>query len=110
MAAGSSALPLLLAGQIVGGFAGAAADVDQWSQIQLVTPNRLQARVTAGHRCLVSGAQPRGALAGDVLAPALGIRPALAVAAAAFLVPLALLATPLIRPRSSHGLAASAAD
>ncbi len=96
LAQGNAAVAILVAAQAIGGFAGAIANVNQWSLRQAVTPDRLQARVTASHRFLVYGAYPLGALLGGTLATSIGLRPALfACAVAAALAPLWLLASPI---------------
>ena len=72
------------------------ANVNQWSLRQIVTPDRLQARVTASHRFLVYGVFPIGALFGGALATVLDLRAALVLCAVgATLSPLLLLASPV---------------
>lgn len=96
LAAGPLAILILAGAQAIGGFAGAIANVNQWSLRQIVTPDHLQGRVTASHRCVVYGAGAMGALGAGVLASAFGMRPALlACAAGASLAPLTLLLSPL---------------
>jgi hypothetical protein len=69
------------------------ANIHQWSLRQVVTPDHLAGRVTAGHRFAVYGA---GALAGGALGTAMGLRPALLVCAVgALLSPLLALCSPL---------------
>jgi MFS family permease len=81
LASASAAIPVLVLAQTIGGFAGAVANVNQWSLRQIVTPDHLQARVTASHRCTVYGAQAIGALLGGVLASAVGLQTAILVCA-----------------------------
>jgi MFS family permease len=96
LASSATAIALLIAAQALGGLAETIANVNQWSLRQVVTPDDLQARVTASHRFLVYGAFPLGALLGGALASAIGMRPALLLCAlGAALCPLYLLATPL---------------
>jgi MFS family permease len=96
LAQGSAAIAVLLASQALGGFAGAVANVNQWTLRQTVTPERLQARVTASHRFLVYGAYPIGALLGGVVATGIGLRAALLIfALGATLAPLWLLGSPV---------------
>jgi MFS family permease len=96
LATRATAVPLLAAAMAIGGLAETIANVNQWSLRQIVTPDHLQARVTASHRFLVYGAFPLGALLGGLLATALDLRPALLLCAVgATLSPLLLLASPL---------------
>jgi MFS family permease len=97
LASGPSAIAVLAFAQALGGFAGAVANVNQWSLRQIVTPDHLQARVTASHRCTVYGAQAIGALVGGVLASAFGLRPAILVCAVASVLGLLwLVASPVL--------------
>ena len=99
LASGETAIATLIAAQAVGGLAGTIANVNQWSLRQAVTPDHLQARVTASHRCLVYGAFPLGALLGGYLGSVLGVVPALFICAiGATVSPLLVLATPVRRP------------
>jgi len=68
---------VLCLGQILGSLADTVANVQQWSLRQVVTPDGLQARVTASHRFLVQGAGAVGALLGGFLAARFGLRPTL---------------------------------
>lgn len=111
LAQGPAAVAFLVAAQAIGGFFGAIANVNQWSLRQAVTPDRLQARVTASHRFLVYGTYPLGALLGGALAGAIGLRPALlACAIGAALAPLWLLASPLRSLREAPTGAGREAD
>ena len=93
-----TALVWLALAQIIGGVAGAVANVNQWSLRQAVTPDDLHARVSASHRFLVYGVYPAGALLGGLLGSAIGLRPALhCFALGATLAPLWLLKTPVWR-------------
>jgi MFS family permease len=96
LAHGPGGAALLATAQAIGGFAGTVANVNQWSLRQVVTPDRLQARVTASHRFLVYGVYPLGALLGGTLAAYIGLRPALLICAVgATLAPLGLLISPV---------------
>lgn len=96
LATAATAMPLLIAAQLLGGVAGTVANVNQWSLRQAVTPHHLQGRVTATHRFLVYGAFPLGALLGGALASVIGMREALWIGAiGATLTPLLVLLTPL---------------
>ena len=68
---------VLCVGQGLGGLADTVANVQQWSLRQVVTPDALQARVTASHRFLVQGAGALGALLGGFLGARIGLRPTL---------------------------------
>ena len=74
----------------------AAANIHQWTLRQVVTPDRLAGRVTAGHRFLVYGACALGAVASGGLGSVVGVRAALFVFAVGMLVsPLIALPSPL---------------
>jgi MFS family permease len=78
------------------GITDTVANIHQWSLRQVVTPDRLAGRVTAGHRFAVYGAGAAGALVGGALGTALGLRPALFVCAVgALLSPLLAVFSPL---------------
>jgi MFS family permease len=78
------------------GVTDTVANIHQWSLRQVVTPDHLAGRVTAGHRFAVYGAGVAGALAGGALGTALGLRPALFVCAVgALLSPLPAVFSPL---------------
>jgi predicted MFS family arabinose efflux permease len=82
------------------GVTDTVANIHQWSLRQVVTPDRLAGRVTAGHRFAVYGAGAAGALAGGALGTTLGLRPALFVCAVgALLSPLLAVFSPLRRLR-----------
>jgi MFS family permease len=100
LASASSAVPLLIAAQALGGLAETIANVNQWSLRQIVTPDHLQGRVTASHRFLVYGAFPLGALLGGGLGTVLDLRQALLLCAVgATVCPLLLLVSPIRRLR-----------
>ncbi|GGR23193.1 MFS transporter [Deinococcus ruber] len=65
---------MLCMGQGLGSLADTVANVQQWSLRQVVTPDGLQARVTASHRFLVQGAGALGALLGGFLGASIGLR------------------------------------
>jgi MFS family permease len=78
------------------GVTDTVANIHQWSLRQVVTPDHLAGRVTAGHRFAVYGAGAAGALAGGALGTTLGLRPALLVCAVgALLSPLLAVFSPL---------------
>ncbi len=105
IASGPWAVPLLAASQLLAGGVGTVANVNQWSLRQAVTPDHLQGRVTAGHRFLVYGAEPVGALLAGFLAAGIGLRPALLVCAlGAAAGPLVALFSPLRRLREQPSL------
>jgi MFS family permease len=82
------------------GVTDTVANIHQWSLRQVVTPDHLAGRVTAGHRFAVYGAGAAGALAGGALGTALGLRPALFLCAVgALLSPLLAVFSPLRRLR-----------
>ena len=78
------------------GVTDTVANIHQWSLRQVVTPDHLAGRVTAGHRFAVYGAGAAGALAGGALGTTLGLRPALFVCAVgALLSPVLAVCSPL---------------
>jgi len=87
---------ILMLGKWFGGITDAAANIHQWTLRQVVTPDRLAGRVTAGHRFLVYGACALGAVASGGLGSVVGVRAALFVFAVGMLVsPLIALPSPL---------------
>jgi hypothetical protein len=85
------------------GITDTVANIHQWSLRQVVTPDHLAGRVTAGHRFTVYGASAVGALAGGALGGALGLRPALLICAVgALLSPLPAVFSPLRRLREQQ--------
>jgi MFS family permease len=74
-------LPVLLAGQLVFGFASVAYNITQISLRQTITPERLQGRMNAAMRWVVWGTIPLGTLAGGAIAQAFTLRAALWVSA-----------------------------
>jgi MFS family permease len=67
---------------------------------QIVTPNRLLARMNGSYRMLLFGAGPLGAVSGGVLGTALGLRPALVITAIALTTPAAWIPfSPVFRLR-----------
>ena len=82
------------------GLTGTVANIHQWSLRQMLSPDHLAGRVTAGHRFTVYGAAAAGAFVGGVVAEAIGLRSALLLfAAGATLSPLTALRSPLSRLR-----------
>ena len=93
-------ITVLCLGQVLGSLADTVANVQQWSLRQVVTPDELQARVTASHRFLVQGAGALGALLGGLLAARFGLRPTLWVCSFGVLLGLIpVLSSPLWRLR-----------
>ena len=76
------AVPLLIARAVLHGIAAPSFNVPSLELRQLVTPERLQGRVSATIRFVGWGAQPISALAGGLLGEHLGLFPALSIAAA----------------------------
>lgn len=104
LAVGPLAVLNLAAGVLLGGVAGAIANIQQWSLRQIVTPDELQGRVTASHRFLVYGAYPIGALLGGVLGDVIGLRVAILLCAIGVLAsPLWAVFSPLRRLRNAPG-------
>jgi hypothetical protein len=98
LAAGSTAAvaTILVLAKALGGLTDTTANVQQWTLRQAVTPDRLQGRVTAGHRFTVYGAGAIGAVAAGGLGSVVGVRVALYVFAAGMIVaPLLGLLTPI---------------
>jgi MFS family permease len=91
---------ILVLAKAFGGVTDTTANVQQWTLRQAVTPDRLQGRVTAGHRFTVYGAGAVGAIAAGALGSVVGVRAALVVFAAGMVVaPLLGLLTPIWRVR-----------
>jgi predicted MFS family arabinose efflux permease len=85
------------------GITDTVANIHQWSLRQVVTPDHLAGRVTAGHRFTVYGASAVGALAGGALGGMVGLRPALLVCAVgALLSPLPAVFSALRRLREQQ--------
>jgi predicted MFS family arabinose efflux permease len=102
LAAGSAVVVvvMLAVSKAFEGITDTVANIHQWSLRQVVTPDHLAGRVTAGHRFTVYGASALGALAGGALGGAVGLRPALLVCAiGALLSPLPAVFSPLRRLR-----------
>jgi MFS family permease len=92
LAAGPTATVVVILGlaKAFEGITDTVANIHQWSLRQIVTPDHLSGRVTAGHRFAVYGAAAAGALAGGALGSVVGLRGALFVCA------LGALASPLL--------------
>jgi MFS family permease len=76
-------IALLGAAFFLQGLGATATNVHTYAIRQAVTPDRLMGRTTAVYRVLTHGFVPLGALLGGLLGDALGLRPALAIAAVA---------------------------
>lgn len=103
-AAGPPALVIavLLLAKGFEGVAATVANIHQWTLRQVVTPDHLAGRVTAGHRFMVYGAGAIGAVIGGALGEAVGLRTTLLVCGiGGLLSPLLILGSPLRRLRTS---------
>jgi Na+/melibiose symporter-like transporter len=72
---------ILAVGEFLLGIARTVFNITQLSLRQAITPDRLQGRVNATMRFMMWGVTPVGALTGGVLGTAIGLRPALFIAA-----------------------------
>lgn len=70
---------ILMAAQALYGFNLVIYNVNTMTLRQIVTPNRLLARMNASYRLLLFGTVPIGALLGGTLAEVLGLRPAMII-------------------------------
>ncbi len=77
-----AALPVLFVSELLQTCAVPIYNINQVSLRQTIVPQALQGRMNATMRTLVWGTMPFGALAGGVLGSALGIVPAICIAAA----------------------------
>jgi MFS family permease len=77
----SAALPFLIAGFALFGFASVAYNITQVSLRQAITPERLQGRMNAAMRWIVWGTIPLGTLLGGALGQTIGLHAALWVGA-----------------------------
>jgi MFS family permease len=78
-------IALLIAGMMLWGFAMMIYDIIGISLRQIITPERLQGRMTATFRFITWGVAPLGALLGGALGELIGLRPTLLVAGAGIL-------------------------
>lgn len=102
LASKDTALPLLAASGVIGGFGAVAYNITQLSFRQAICPERLQGRMNSVIRFLVWGTMPIGALLGGALGTWLGLRPALWVAAiGAFFTFLPILLSPVPKLRET---------
>jgi MFS family permease len=81
LATPGTAVPVLVASALIGGFGAVAYNITQLSFRQAICPERMQGRMNAVIRFLVWGTMPLGALLGGALGTWFGIRTALWVAA-----------------------------
>jgi MFS family permease len=79
---GARAIPLLMAGGLVGSFGSVVYGINQVSLRQAITPQRLHGRMNATMKFLVMGFTPVGAVIGGVLGQVLGLRATILLAAA----------------------------
>jgi Transmembrane secretion effector len=106
LATPASALPMLMAGQLLTATAGTVFAVTQVSARQAVTPDPMQGRMNGTMRFAGIGGRALGSLAAGLLAGVVGVRVTLAVAALGGVLALAfLLASPLARVRRVDELA-----
>jgi MFS family permease len=98
--AGARAIPLLIAGGLVGSFGSVVWGINQVSLRQAVTPERLHGRMNATMKFLVMGFTPIGAVIGGVLGGVIGLRGTIWLAAAgACVAALPVALSPLRRVR-----------
>lgn len=83
-----TALVILGASQAVAGFCIVVYNITTVTFRQIVTPNRLLARMNGSYRMLLFGTGPLGAITGGVLGSALGLGPAMVIAAIALTTPI----------------------
>jgi MFS family permease len=79
--AGNAAIPFLIAGQLLLGFAVVVYNIVQVSYRQAICPPRLQGRMNSVMRFMVWGTIPLGGLVGGVLGSSIGLRETIAVGA-----------------------------
>jgi MFS family permease len=97
---GARAIPLLIAGGLVGSFGSVVYGINQVSLRQAITPKRLHGRMNATMKFVVMGFTPIGAVIGGVLGGAIGLRGTIWLAAAgACLAALPVSLSPLRRVR-----------
>jgi MFS family permease len=77
----SSPVPLLIAAQALGSFAGVLYNITSVTLRQSVTPDALQGRTVGAIRTVVWGVTPLGALLGGLLGSVFGLRPTFWIAA-----------------------------
>lgn len=75
----------LITGMMLWGFAMMTYDINGISLRQIITPERLQGRMTATFRFISWGVAPLGALLGGALGEVLGLRPTLFIAGSGIL-------------------------
>jgi MFS family permease len=81
LAQGVVVIPFLVTASMLWGFFVLNYYVNAITLIQAITPDHLLGRTNASRRFLVQGVIPFGALLGGILGTALGLRPAVAIAA-----------------------------
>jgi MFS family permease len=79
--AGNAAIPFLVAGQLLLGFAVVVYNIVQVSYRQAICPPRLQGRMNSVMRFMVWGTIPLGGLVGGLLGSSIGLRETIAVGA-----------------------------
>ncbi|MDQ2997500.1 MAG: MFS transporter [Chloroflexota bacterium] len=77
----AAAVPLMIAAQLIGDGAATAAQIDETSLRQTITPDAMLGRVNASMNVLGEGIGTLGLLAGGVLGELIGLRSTVAVAA-----------------------------
>jgi predicted MFS family arabinose efflux permease len=81
LARGEAALGMLFAAEFVTGFGVMVLDISIGAIFAAVIPDTLRSRVTGAFQAVNYGTRPLGALLGGLLGTAIGLRPALWVAA-----------------------------
>lgn len=94
---GPSGLPLLVASRLINAFGWTVWEVHQETTQQLLTPDRLRGRVTAGTLLTVQGLDTLGGFAGAGLAAILGVLPTLVIGGAGAVLSTGWLLTKHIR-------------
>jgi hypothetical protein len=100
-------MPLLfmMAAQLFGDFALSTFMINELTLRQSAAPEEMLGRVNAAMQLMTRGVFPLSALAGGILASAIGIRPTLSIAVAGiFAATLWLIASPLRKLGASNAL------
>ena len=107
LAHGPRPVPLmfLMVQQLIGDFAFSTFMINELTLRQSVAPEEMLGRVNAAMQLMTRGVFPLSALAGGILATAIGIRPTLSIAVAGiFAATLWLIASPLRKLGASNAL------
>lgn len=93
-----AALVILGVAQAISGANAVVFNITTVTLRQIVTPDRLLARMNGSYRMLLFGSGPLGAVAGGALGSAVGLRPALVITAIALTTPIVwILFSPVFR-------------